>query len=431
MKDWGVSRQRYWGCPIPIAYNKDNKIVKVPEKYLPIELPENIMLDTKGNPLDHQDEWKKIMINGEEHTLETDTLDTFVDSSWYFLRFCSPKNSEAGFSIEDVNYWMPVDQYIGGVEHAILHLLYSRFFMQALNYKDDQMNITEPFKGLFTQGMVCHETYKDKKDNWLSPDEVISDDGKNFFKKNDTSEKIIVGAIESMSKSKKNTVDPEKIINDYGADAVRLFILSDSPPEKDVQWSEQGMTASYKFIQKFWILHEKIKAANTVEGNIITSDLDEDLEEFTNQIINKINNNLEKFRYNVIVANLHEIYNFFIKKIQEKNCSKNLISNYTKILTIMLPIVPHLASECLNQIGQDEKIVWPKINQKYLKTEKNPIVIQINGKKRGVIDSEQGIKEQELMEKVLINEDLKKFFRDKKIFKTIFIKDKLINLILK
>jgi len=431
LKDWGVSRQRYWGCPIPIAYNKDNKIVKVPEKYLPIELPENIILDTKGNPLDHQDEWKKIMIDGEEHTLETDTLDTFVDSSWYFLRFCSPKNSEAGFNIEDVNYWMPVDQYIGGVEHAILHLLYSRFFMQALNYKDDQMNITEPFKGLFTQGMVCHETYKDKKDNWLSPDEVISDDGKNYFKKNDTSEKIIVGAIESMSKSKKNTVDPEKIINDYGADAVRLFILSDSPPEKDVQWSEQGMTASYKFIQKFWILHEKIKAANTVEENTITSELDEDLEEFTNQIINKINNNLEKFRYNVIIANLHEIYNFFIKKIQEKNYNKNLISNYTKILTIMLPIVPHLASECLNQIGQDEKVVWPKVNQKYLKTEKNPIVIQINGKKRGVIDSEQGIKEHELMEKILINDELKKFFRDKKIFKTIFIKDKLINLILK
>ena len=431
LKDWGVSRQRYWGCPIPIAYNKDNKIVKVPEKYLPIELPENIILDTKGNPLDHQDEWKKIMIDGEEHTLETDTLDTFVDSSWYFLRFCSPKNSEAGFNIEDVNYWMPVDQYIGGVEHAILHLLYSRFFMQALNYKDDQMNITEPFKGLFTQGMVCHETYKDKKDNWLSPDEVISDDGKNYFKKNDTSEKITVGAIESMSKSKKNTVDPEKIINDYGADAVRLFILSDSPPEKDVQWSEQGMTASYKFIQKFWILHEKIKAANTVEENTITSELDEDLEEFTNQIINKINNNLEKFRYNVIIANLHEIYNFFIKKIQEKNYNKNLISNYTKILTIMLPIVPHLASECLNQIGQDEKVVWPKVNQKYLKTEKNPIVIQINGKKRGVIDSEQGIKEHELMEKILINDELKKFFRDKKIFKTIFIKDKLINLILK
>ena len=431
LKDWGVSRQRYWGCPIPIAYNKDNKIVKVPEKYLPIELPENIILDTKGNPLDHQDEWKKIMIDGEEHTLETDTLDTFVDSSWYFLRFCSPKNSEAGFNIEDVNYWMPVDQYIGGVEHAILHLLYSRFFMQALNYKDDQMNITEPFKGLFTQGMVCHETYKDKKDNWLSPDEVISDDGKNYFKKNDTSEKITVGAIESMSKSKKNTVDPEKIINDYGADAVRLFILSDSPPEKDVQWSEQGMAASYKFIQKFWILHEKIKAANTVEENTITSELDEDLEEFTNQIINKINNNLEKFRYNVIIANLHEIYNFFIKKIQEKNYNKNLISNYTKILTIMLPIVPHLASECLNQIGQDEKVVWPKVNQKYLKTEKNPIVIQINGKKRGVIDSEQGIKEHELMEKILINDELKKFFRDKKIFKTIFIKDKLINLILK
>ena len=203
LKDWGISRQRYWGCPIPIAYNKNNEIVKIPNEFLPIKLPENINLNTKGNPLDHQDEWKKILIDGEECELETDTLDTFVDSSWYFLRFCSPKNDENGFSVDDINYWMPVDQYIGGVEHAILHLLYSRFFMRALSYKNDQINIKEPFKGLFTQGMVCHETYKDQENNWVSPDEITSEDNKNYYKKNNLSEKIIVGPIESMSKSKK------------------------------------------------------------------------------------------------------------------------------------------------------------------------------------------------------------------------------------
>ena len=431
LKDWGVSRQRYWGCPIPIAYNKNNEIVKIPEKFLPIKLPENIKLNTKGSPLDHQVEWKKIIIDGEEHTMETDTLDTFVDSSWYFLRFCSPENNDEGFSIKDVNYWMPVDQYIGGVEHAILHLLYSRFFMQALNYKDDQLNITEPFKGLFTQGMVCHETYKDQKNTWLSPEEVISDDEGRFFKKSNTNEKVIVGAIESMSKSKKNTIDPEQIINSFGADAVRLFILSDSPPEKDVQWSEQGMVASYKFIQKFSTLHEKIKAIYIVEKNTKLGILDESLEEFTNQMISKVNINLEKFRYNVIIANLHEIYNFFIKRIQDKIYSRNMMSNYTKILTIMMPIIPHLASEFLSQIDSNKNWIWPEVDMKYLKTEKNLIVIQINGKKRGIIDSEKNIGEKDLIEKIKKKKELQKFFEDKKIFKSIFIRDKLINLIVK
>ena len=431
LKDWGVSRQRYWGCPIPIAYNKNNEIVKIPEKFLPIKLPENIKLNTKGNPLDHQVEWKKIIIDGEEHTMETDTLDTFVDSSWYFLRFCSPANNDEGFSIKDVNYWMPVDQYIGGVEHAILHLLYSRFFMQALNYKDDQLNITEPFKGLFTQGMVCHETYKDQKNTWLSPEEVISDDEGRFFKKSNTNEEVIVGAIESMSKSKKNTIDPEQIINSFGADAVRLFILSDSPPEKDVQWSEQGMVASYKFIQKFSTLHEKIKAIYIVEKNTKLGILDESLEEFTNQMISKVNINLEKFRYNVIIANLHEIYNFFIKRIQDKIYSRNMMSNYTKILTIMMPIIPHLASEFLSQIDSNKNWIWPEVDMKYLKTEKNLIVIQINGKKRGIIDSEKNIGEKDLIEKIKKKKELQKFFENKKIFKSIFIRDKLINLIVK
>ena len=192
----------------------------------------------------------------ENCRLETDTLDTFVDSSWYFLRFTSLTTKEP-FDTEEANYWMPVDQYIGGIEHAILHLLYSRFFLKALNYKNTKINVNEPFKGLFTQGMVCHETYKDEQNNWLNPDEVFSDDGKNFFKKDDPSIKVKVGPSESMSKS-KNTINPQSIIENYGADSVRIFILSDSPPEKDVQWSEQGMIAAYKFVQKFWSLHKEI-----------------------------------------------------------------------------------------------------------------------------------------------------------------------------
>ena len=427
LKDWGVSRQRYWGCPIPIAYNKNNEIVKIPLKNLPLKLPENINLNTKGNPLDHEHQWKKIIIDGEVCRIETDTLDTFVDSSWYFLRFCSPNDAEDGFSVDDANYWMPVDQYIGGVEHAILHLLYSRFFIRALNFKNDNLNYLEPFKGLFTQGMVCHETYKDVNNNWISPDEITSEDGINYFSKKNPKEKITIGATESMSKSKKNTIDPEKIIKDYGADSVRLFILSDSPPEKDVQWSEQGMLASYKFIQKFWTLHKKIKSRTSEQGG----NFDQTLEEFTNQIISKINNNLEKFSYNVIIANLHEVYNFYNKAIEQNNSIKNLLNNYIKILKIMMPIVPHLASECLNEISKDEELLWPEIDENYLKNKDYIIVIQINGRKRSLISTKSSLKEDDLIKKIKETKELQKFLNNKKIIKSIFIKDKLINLIVK
>ena len=229
LKDWGVSRQRYWGCPIPIAYNKKNEIIKVPLKNLPVLLPEKINLNVSGNPLEHHKNWQDITIDGEKCRLETDTLDTFVDSSWYFLRFCSPDNDKDGFSNHDINYWMPVDQYIGGVEHAILHLLYSRFFMKAISLNNKEIDIQEPFDGLFTQGMVCHETYN-YNNKWLSPEEVFTNNGKDFFLKENPTKKIKVGPSESMSKSKKNTIDPELMISNYGADAVRLFILSDSPP---------------------------------------------------------------------------------------------------------------------------------------------------------------------------------------------------------
>ena len=432
LKDWGVSRQRYWGCPIPVAYNQKNEIVKVPLDQLPIKLPDNINLNVNGNPLDHQNDWKKITINGEECILETDTLDTFVDSSWYYLRFCSPKNEKEGFNIDDVNYWMPVDQYIGGVEHAILHLLYSRFFTKALAYKDKKFKISEPFNGLFTQGMVCHETYK-IENQWFSPEEVSSDNGKDFYLKKDQ-KKVIVGPSESMSKSKRNTIDPEIMVENFGADAVRFFILSDSPPEKDVQWSEQGMLASYKFIQKFWNLHSELTDKIKMKANskITDEDLNNEITIFTNQMIKKITSNLENFHYNVIIANLHEIYNFLskIKQFQLSNL-ESFKKNYIKILIVMNPVLPHLISECLFNLNVKNSIIWPDINEKYLEQKTVNIVIQIDGKKRGLIKCEKNIPEEALIKLIYEREEINKHLNKKKIQKKIYVKNKIINIILK
>ena len=426
LKDWGVSRQRYWGCPIPIAYNSKNEIVKIPLEDLPVKLPENINLNVNGNPLDHQKNWYEIEINGEKCRRETDTLDTFVDSSWYYLRFCSSNNNEMGFDLTEAAYWMPVDQYIGGVEHAILHLLYSRFFMQAINLgKEDAIN-PEPFKGLFTQGMVCHETYKDKNNVWLSPDEIETNNGVNFHIKDKPDDKVKVGPSESMSKSKKNTVDPQKIIKDYGADAVRLFILSDSPPEKDVQWSDKGMVASYKFIQKFWLLHKKIMIKISLNKK---NDKSKILANFTNTLIDKISKNLEKFHYNVIIANFHETYNFLNKEIENPINSSDLIENYKKILCLFQPVVPHLALECLNELDKQYTPQWPIADLKLIVKETFNIVIQIDGKKRGLIISELDISEEQLTERIKKDDIINKFIKDKKIKKSIYIKNKLINLI--
>ena len=429
LKDWGISRQRYWGCPIPIAYDSQNNIVKVPEKMLPVTLPEKINLNTKGNPLDHQKQWVEIKINDKKYKLETDTLDTFVDSSWYFLRFCSPQNKKYGYDIDDIKYWMPVDQYIGGVEHAILHLLYSRFFMQALNYKNDIFNLTEPFDGLFTQGMVCHETYKDENNNWLSPDEIFSKDGKEFFSI-ENNKKVQVGPSESMSKSKKNTIDPEKIINNYGADAVRLFIMSDSPPEKDVQWSTEGMEGSYKFIQKLWLLHKKFIEKIDVNEK---GDFDEEITKYTNSLVLKITNNLANFRYNVIIANFYEMYNFFNKQLNNPISKNILIENYYNILKLLNPFIPHFTSECFEEFSKFKKIdnSWPKVNRELLKNETVNLVIQINGKKRDILSVKKDINENELLKMVNSNEKIKNFIINKKIMKKIFVPNKIINLIIK
>ncbi len=429
LKDWGISRQRYWGCPIPIAYNDKSEIIKVPIDKLPIRLPEKINLNVNGNPLDHQTDWKKITINNKKCTLETDTLDTFVDSSWYFLRFCSSKNVSEGFNIDEINYWMPVDQYIGGVEHAILHLLYSRFFTKALAYQNDKFNLSEPFKGLFTQGMVCHETYS-YQNNWLSPDEVISDNGKDYFLKKNPDIKVKVGPSESMSKSKKNTIDPEVMIENYGADSVRFFILSDSPPEKDVQWSEQGMQASYKFIQKFWALHTNLR--DTFLKNNENKEVNIEIDVFTNEIIQKLSFNLENFHYNVIIANFYEIYNFLYKLKKDKGFAfKNLKENYIKILKIMQPVLPHLISECLKTLGENIIFDWPQVNKKFLDKKTTNIVVQFNGKKRGLILCDYNINEKDLINKIKKESELQKYFTEKKILRNIYVQNKLINFILK
>ncbi len=427
LKDWGISRQRYWGCPIPIAYDENNNIIKIPENELPVKLPENIDINISGNPLDAKNDWKITTIKGKKYTRETDTLDTFVDSSWYYLRFCSAKENSKPFNKSEINYWMPVDQYIGGVEHAILHLLYSRFFMRALNLNNKEINIKEPFKGLFTQGMVCHETYKDDNNNWLSPNEVFSENGKDFYKKNDNTKKVKVGSSESMSKSKKNTIDPQNIIEQYGADAVRFFILADSPPEKDIQWSDEGMKSSYKFIQKFWLLSEEI--LETTKNKL--DNHNNELEIFTNQIINKINKALEKFRYNVIIASYHEIYSYFKKTIEEKRNFQNLKDNFEKIILIMMPVVPHLASECLEKLKFNKEIKWPNVEKKHLLKVFNEIVIQVNGKKRSLISVEKEIEEEEIVDQIKNKGLIEKYLNKGKLIKTIYIKNRLINYIIK
>ena len=427
LKDWGISRQRYWGCPIPIAYDENNNILKIPEDKLPVKLPENININTNGNPLDSQDDWKQVIIDGKKCIRETDTLDTFVDSSWYFLRFCSANNKLEPYDKSELDYWMPVDQYIGGVEHAILHLLYSRFFMRAISLDNNDVKIKEPFKGLFTQGMVCHETYKDENNNWLSPEEIITENGKEFFLKNNPSKKIKVGPSESMSKSKKNTIDPENTIDQFGADAVRFFILADSPPERDIQWSDEGMLSAHKFIQKFWLLNEQIFRITKTESVID----DEKIEVFTNQIIYKINQALEKFRYNVIIATYHEIYSFYKDIAKKERNYKNLKNSFEKILIIMMPVMPHITNECLLKFNPNKEIAWPAINNKYLNNKNLEIIIQVNGKKRGSISVQNDVSEKDLINSIKDKKLINKYLVDGNIIKTIYVKNRLINYIIK
>ena len=429
LKDWGISRQRYWGCPIPIVYNKKGDIIPVPKKDLPVNLPEDIDLKSKGNPLDQHPAWKYTKVNSQEVIRETDTLDTFVDSSWYFLRFCSPHNTNYGYNIEDLNYWMPVDQYIGGVEHAILHLLYSRFFMRAIAYKNNTFKYKEPFYGLFTQGMVCHEPYQDEKGKWLGQDEIELVNDKNYVKKG-SKEKVIVGHSEAMSKSKKNIVDPEYIIQSFGADAIRWFMLSDSPPGRDMQWSEEGISSSYKFIQKLWNLNSNIISRNKQLDNIEDAQLDE----YTNKMIFSITKNLDNFQYNVVIANFYDIYNNYSRFVENKKISNDiLIKNFEKILILIMPLLPHFASECLMALNSKlnlDNISWPIYDKTLIEASDCNIVVQINGKKRGLIKLPIDSKETFVVDKAKQEVNVKKYLANNNVKKQIYVKNKLINFII-
>ena len=426
LKDWGISRQRYWGCPIPMIYLEDGTITPVEKSELPIELPEDVQLNINGNPLANHPNWKitKQKSTGKKAIRETDTLDTFVDSSWYFLRFCSPKNKNEPFNIDEIKYWMPVDQYIGGIEHAILHLLYSRFFMKGINKIDTNVKLSEPFENLFTQGMVCHESYKDINDNWLYPEEVEKLNDKTYVKKIDKSI-VKVGPPESMSKSKKNTVDPESMIKQYGADAVRLFILSDSPPEKDIQWSDVGVASANKFLQRIWnlnflILNKKNINSDKQKEKNFTAEI--------NNFINKIDSSLKDFRFNVCVAHFYELYNIFKKKLDEEISSEILKTNLIKMLKLMIPFTPHLAYECLDILNCKDNNSWPK----FIKNETSTInlTVQINGKTRDNISIINNLSEEEVNNLVIDVSKAKKFLINKEIKKIIFVKNRVINYII-
>ena len=427
LKDWGISRQRYWGCPIPMIHLNDGSIVPVDKSELPIKLPEDIDLNQNGNPLENHKSWKNTVHKktGNPAVRETDTLDTFVDSSWYFLRFCSPTTKSEPFDITKINYWMPVDQYIGGIEHAILHLLYSRFFMRALKSNNKKIKDNEPFKGLFTQGMVCHETYKDQKGKWLNPAEVEKNSNGAFQKISDKTN-VVVGPSESMSKSKKNVIDPESMIKSYGADSVRWFILSDSPPEKDIQWSNQGVNAAYKFLQKIYNLCCEVKKRLEKKSN-----LDKNFNLKMNSYVNKITKSINNFNLNVVVANVYEIYNLFQIHLSKEVSDSCLKTNLVKLMKILVPFTPHIAYECLEMLGAKEIKTWPKIDTKLIKQEKIKMAIQINGKTRDVVEIEKGISQISVEQLCKKNAKIKSKILNQTVDKVIFVKDRIINFIVK
>ena len=330
--------------------------------------------------------------------------------------------------VDDAKYWMPVDQYIGGVEHAILHLLYSRFFSRAISLKT-KYEITEPFKGLFTQGMVCHKTFKREDGQWVYPEDVVEENGNTFEKT--SKKKVVIGSSESMSKSKKNVVDPQSVIDIYGADAVRWFMLSDSPPERDIQWSEEGIAGCHKFIQKVWSMAEMIQSISDTKK--IPKDKKLELEKLINKCIKEITLNIEHFHFNVAVAKFYEFVNSFNKHIINENCDRNeFISILKKFVVLIYPFIPHLASEIWERITKNKNLhlqPWPSFKESLLQQDELNIVVQINGKKRSILKAKNDMDEKYLFQMSLELDNVKKFLENKKIIKKIYIKNKLINFV--
>jgi len=433
LRDWGVSRQRYWGCPIPVIHCDSCGVVPVPAEDLPVTLPEDIEISGKGNPLDHHPTWKHVSCPkcGKPSVRETDTLDTFFDSSWYFLRYCCPQHEDI-IDKEAVNYWIPVDNYIGGIEHAVLHLLYSRFFTKALK-KLGYVKFDEPFKSLLTQGMITHMSYKDIDGKWVPATEVYQD-GEKFFSK-DNGKEVHPYRVEKMSKSKKNVVPPMPIIDNFGADTARMFVLSDSPPEKNLEWTDAGIEGCSKFLNRLYgfvvdfIETNKIETVEVVTGT-------QKQKEFLKKLHLAVKNtteNIELTHFNKAIACIREftnsMYSYEVKDMQDVVLMKEAIDVVVQLLN---PIVPHITEELWDILGHKERLVyysWPQYNIKFIEDTVKKITVQINGKFKLVHEFPLDAEESEIKESIMNFEIIKRAVSDKFIKNIIFVQGKLINIV--
>ena len=432
IRDWGVSRQRYWGCPIPIIFCDQCGELPVPEEQLPISLPNDVNFNKKGNPLDYHPSWKhtKCPKCNKNAIRETDTFDTFFESSWYFARF-TDLNPSTAFTTKALEYWMPVDQYIGGVEHAVMHLLYSRFFMRALKHVNS-LDITEPFISLQTQGMVCHQTYKTENEQWLFPSEVMRKNNKYYH--TDTQEPVIAGRTEKMSKSKKNVVDPQQIIENFGADTARFFMLSDSPPNRDMEWSDSGVEGSWRFLNKVWKFVTHLpKNINKVELPNNLSENNKELLRILNTSINEVTKAIDEFHFNSAVASVRSLYNSIssYKIINEDDAA--VVFYVTKnLLILMNPMVPHLAEELWQNLGNVNIIAnekWPQADKSYIEINNVKIPVQVNGKVRAVIEVPKDTNKKDL-EKIALNEKNVLKFLNHNPKKVIIIPNRIVNFVI-
>ncbi|MEM7650498.1 MAG: leucine--tRNA ligase [Pseudomonadota bacterium] len=437
LRDWGISRQRYWGCPIPVVYREsDGACIPVPEDQLPIELPMDIDYDEPGNPLDRHPTWKHTTCpeTGEPAIRETDTCDTFFESNWYFLRYLDPHNTERGVDKDKADYWMPVDQYIGGIEHAVLHLLYARFCTRALS-DCGWLDAKEPFSGLFTQGMVTHETYQCPGGLWRMPSECEPDESGNLILSS-TGEAIIVGANIKMSKSKKNVIDPQDIIDTYGADAARLFILSDSPPERDLEWTESGIEGAWKYVNK---LHRNLldKLEGLPEANTPApkdfSDAALELRRATHKTIAGVAKSIDDFAMNKAVALIRELSNAISSfKPKDESDQWALREAFESLIIIFNPMMPHLAEELWAILGHEELLAntpWPETEASLLVEDSVTIGVQVNGKIRAQITLAPDANEDAAREAALSQDNVKKAMDGMELRKFIYVPGKIVNVV--